>query len=209
MIHIGGSMKNKEICGFLDKIPLFTGLFQEELFGEAKEIFLKAGEQYEIKNSMAVLFRGKVEIYKKKAFLKKAEAPSVLGLATLFDESHSYISTVIPKSDTTLLIFNNKAVEKMILESHEFSHRLIVLFSEKIRYLNRRIDFYTSQGAEGKLHEFLVAMAKGEEDKFVEIPMSKLSEILDIGRASLYRAIASLEEKGCIKKQGKKIILIK
>ena len=94
-------MTNKEICGFIDKIPLFTGLFQEELFGEAKEIFLKAGEQYEIKNSMAVLFRGKVEIYKKKAFLKKAEAPSVLGLATLFDEKQTYISTVIPKTDIT------------------------------------------------------------------------------------------------------------
>ena len=203
-------MTDSEICELLDKIPLFKGLFHERLFVRPEVLFLKAGEHYEIKNSMAVIFRGKVEIYKKKAFLKKAEAPSVLGLATLFDENHTYISTVIPKTDTTLLVFDNDAVEKMITESPEFSHRLIVLFSQKIRYLNRRIDFYTSEGAEGKLHEFLEAFAKGNDgEKTVEIPMSKLSEILDIGRASLYRAISSLEEKGHIKKQGKKIILIK
>ena len=202
-------MTNKEICEFLDRIPLFEGLFSEKAFGNPEEITLGAGEEYEIKNSIAVLFRGKVEIYKKKAFLKKAEAPSVLGFATLFDEKQTYISTVIPKTETTLLVFDSKTVEKMILESSEFSHRLIVLLGEKIRYLNRRIDFYTSEGAEGKLHEFLLATAKGDGERFVEIPMSRLSEILDIGRASLYRAIASLEEKGYVKKQGKKIILIK
>lgn len=203
-------MTGKEICEFLDKIPLFTGLFHEKLYGLPEVLFLKAGEKYEIKNAMAVIYRGKAEIYKKKAFLKKAEPPSVLGLATLFDNSQTYISTVIAKTEATLLVFNQTTVEKMIRESPEFSHRLIVLFSEKIRYLNRRIDFYTSEGAEGKLHEFLQASAKGEDgEKTVEIPMSKLSEILDIGRASLYRALLSLEEKGQIKKQGKKIILIK
>ena len=203
-------MTDREICEFLDRIPLFAGLFQEKLYVEPEELFLKAGETYEIKNSMAVICRGKVEIYKKKAFLKKAEVPSVLGLATLFDEKHTYISTVIPRTQATLLVFNQNTVEKMIRESPEFSHRLIVLLSEKIRYLNMRIDFYTSEGAEGKLYEFLLATAKGDDgEKSVEIPMSKLSEILDIGRASLYRAIASLGEKGQIKKQGKKIILIK
>ncbi|MBQ7897076.1 MAG: Crp/Fnr family transcriptional regulator [Clostridia bacterium] len=197
-------MNEKEILACLETVPLFSHVFLSAL---PEIIVLSAGDTYEIKRGLAVFVKGKAEIFKKDAFLKTVFEPTVIGLATLFDKTDAYISTLIAKSETTLLLFSEKNIEQLISESPEFSKRLIVLLSEKLRYLNRRIDFYTTSGAEGKLHTFLLSSAG--EHGFVELPMTRLSEILDIGRASLYRALNSLEENGYIKKQGKKIFLIK
>lgn len=197
-------MTEQEITAFLETIPLFSGVTFSSL---PSSLVLEAGQTYEVKRELAVFVKGKAEIYKKDAFLKMVFEPSVIGLATLFDNTNAYISTLIAKSQTTLLLLSEKNVESLISESPEFSKRLILLLSEKLRYLNRRIDFYTTSGAEGKLHAFLLSTA-GDRG-YVELPMTRLSEILDIGRASLYRAISCLEEEGYIKKQGKKIFLIK
>lgn len=203
-------MTEKEICAFLDDISLFSGIFSDKLPEPPSEVNLRAGDKYEINNSVVVVYRGKIDIYKKNAFLKRAEAPSVLGLATLFEDSHAYISTIVPKTDTTLLVFSQSFIDKAIKDSPDFSRRLIELLIDKIRYLNKRIDFYTSPSAEGKLYEYLHSSTREMSgEKYIEIPMSRLSGLLDIGRASLYRAISALEEKGKIIKQGKKIILIK
>lgn len=203
-------MNDKEICSFMEKLPLFRGVVKGELHELPLEVSLSAGEEYEVKNSLAVIAEGKADILKRSLYLKTVTAPYVFGLATLFDKSEGYISTLIAKSEVRVLLFSESFVEELIEESPEFSKRLIVLLGEKIRYLNRRIDFYTSPTAEGKLYEYLLASSKRENgEEYIEMCMSKLSEILDIGRASLYRALSSLEEKGEIKKQGKKIILLK
>lgn len=200
----GVSMTEIEIRDFLKTIPLFKGVTLSKL---PQALVLRAGDTYEVKRGVAVFVKGRAEIFKKDAFLKTVFEPSVIGLATLFDNTNAYISTLLAKTETTLLLFSEKDVETLIADSPEFSKRLIVLLSEKLRYLNRRIDFYTTSGAEGKLHAYLLSTAG--QNGFVELPMTKLSEILDIGRASLYRALNSLEENGYIKKQGKKIFLIK
>lgn len=197
-------MTETEIRDFLETIPLFKSVTLSVL---PQVLVLRAGDTYEVKRGVAVFVKGRAEIFKKDTFLKTVFEPSVIGLATLFDTTNAYISTLLAKTETTLLIFSEKDVETLIADSPEFSKRLIVLLSEKLRYLNRRIDFYTTSGAEGKLHAYLLSTAG--QNGFVELPMTKLSEILDIGRASLYRALNSLEENGYIKKQGKKIFLIK
>lgn len=198
----------KDVLEVLQKLSLFEGIDLKEIDEEPLEVRLGIGESFEVKNSLAVLSSGKVRISKKSAYLKTVTAPALFGIATLFDTDDSYISTIEAKSETEIFLVSEKFIETLIEKSPEFSKRFIKLLSEKIRYLNKRIDFYTSPSAEGKLHEYLEANASGD-DESVEISMSRLSEILGIGRASLYRALTSLEEKEIIKKQGKKIILLK
>ena len=200
-------MTESEKRAFLSEIPLFSCLDFSTLSLDAREVFLSPDESYEVKSGLAVLVSGRVDIYKREALMKSLLTPSVIGFATLFSNSDTYISTIVSLTNTRLLVLSEEFVSLLISKSPEFSKRLIVLLTEKIRYLNRRIDFYTSSSAESKLYEFLIASANSEG--FVEMPMLKLSELLGIGRASLYRAINTLEEKGVIEKQGKKIFLIK
>ncbi len=207
-------MTAKEIADKLRSTALFAeinGL--EELAEEYPPVLLQLlpGDKYEIKNSLALFLEGRAEIVKesesKTAFMKSVSDLTLLGLATLFSAKEEYISTLISKTEVKMLVFSEDFVKSLISCNSDFSLRLVSLLCQKVRYLNRRIDFYTCSDAEEKLREFIVR-SSGADGKIV-MSMSKLSETLDIGRASLYRAITALEEKGYIIKDGKTIQLLK
>lgn len=207
-------MTAREIAELLDTTRLFAGIEGVESAVEEfppQSVLLTAGDRYEIKNSLALFVSGRADIVKESAggsaYMKTVSDTALLGLATLFSKEGEYISTLVAKSNTELLMFSEEFVSALIVRNSEFSLRLVSLLCQKVRYLNRRIDFYTCSGAEKKVHEFLIR-SRDSEGKVV-MSMSKLSETLGIARASLYRAIASLEEKGYIIKDGKKIILLR
>ncbi len=207
-------MTKNKLVEMLRSFPLFADVDNLEVYinqTPPKTTELKAGERLNIKNSLALFVDGKADIVKegdsKSVYLKTLDSPTLLGLATLFDSEGRYISTLVAKTDCVLLVFSEDFVKSIILQNSEFSLALVKLLCQKVRYLNKRIHFYTCSDAEEKLHEFLLSSADSEGK--VVMSMSKLSDILSIARASLYRAICSLEEKGLIYKEGKKIIIIK
>ena len=204
----------KEIVNELYKTALFEGIegLEEHINAFPPTcIKLAQGERYVIRNSLSLLVSGKVDIVKefegRDAYMKTVNTTSLLGLATLFANEEEYISTLVAKSSVSLLLFSEEFVKTLIANNPDFSLRLVALLCRKVRYLNRRIDFYTCSGAEEKVREFLSRTADCEGE--VVISMSELSKTLDIARASLYRAVNSLEEKGYIAKNGKKITLLK
>ena len=69
-----------------------------------------------------------------------------------------------------------------------------------------KIMFYTSGSAERRLALYLDSFKT--DTVTPDMPMNALSELLDIGRASLYRAIDSLVSDGFIKRDGDSILII-
>lgn len=207
-------MTVSEIRDMLNKTPLFEGLHCTDKVMTAyppTSLTVPAGEGYEVKNSLALLVSGKADIVKESetrtAYMKSVTDRTLLGLATLFSSDGEYISTLAAKTDVELLLFSEDFITALVKAEPEFSLRLVKLLCQKVRYLNRRIDFYTCTDAEEKVREFLVRSS--DADGMLVMSMSRLSETLGIARASLYRAITALEEKGYIIKDGKKIQLIK
>ncbi|MBE6701467.1 MAG: Crp/Fnr family transcriptional regulator [Ruminococcaceae bacterium] len=179
-----------------------------------KDLKLSTGETCEIQNSIALVLSGKLDLIKnisdKNVYLKTVNAPCITGLATLFDKEREYISTISAKKEVEAILLSEKLIEHLILHDSKFALEFTKLLCTKVRYLNRRIDYYTCSSADKKVYEFLErSVINCDGEKSVEMSMSKLSEILGIGRASLYRALLSLEEEGKVIKNGKKIILIK
>ena len=78
--------------------------------------------------------------------------------------------------------------------------------SKKVVYLNRKISTLVAGSAEKKLVAYLLEV---EFDSVcsLNVSMSSLADMLNVGRASLYRAIDDLENRGLIKKNGKMIII--
>lgn len=207
-------MTVKEITEKLKSISLFSETKDIESVIEMfppKAITLGMGEKYVTKSALVLFVNGKADIVKEQenkiAYLKTVSDICVFGLGTLFAEEGDYISTLVAKTETVLLEFSQDFVTALVSRDSEFSLRLIKLLCQKVRYLNRRIDYYTCPGAEGKVHEFLTRSC--DDDGVVVMSMSKLSDTLGIARASLYRAVTALEEKGYIIKDGKKIQLLK
>lgn len=207
-------MESREITNILAEVSLFDGIKELSELVERfppVEIQLNAGEKYVIENALTLIMQGRADIVKesqgKDVYLKTVNGKALLGLATLFSDNSEYISTVLAKNSVGLLAFSEDFVKGLMEKSTDFSLRLVKLLCQKVRYLNCRIDFYTCSGAEAKVHEFLARSC--DCDGNVNISMSKLSDTVGIARASLYRAVASLEEKGYIIKNGKKIKILK
>lgn len=175
---------------------------------------LCCGEEICVNNMLVLNISETLEAYKnengKRVFLKNINPNEITGIATLFDTKGKYISTLCAKKDCEILLINEAFVLSAIRLSPDFAESFSRLLCDKLRYLNFRIDTYTQSNAEDRLLEFIKASPKSNGGQpFIDMSMMSLSSALGIGRASLYRALSSLEESHTILKEGKKIYLLK
>ena len=95
----------------------------------------------------------------------------------------------------------------MLLESDRaVLYNYIEFLSDRIRFLNKKIRFFTSGSAERRLALYLDSF--NEEKIELEAGMSAIADMLDIGRASLYRAFDKLTEDGFILRDKDTVTLI-
>ena len=116
-------------------------------------------------------------------------------------------SIVKAKKQTTILMISPEIFKKMINASPMLMNNFIGLLSKKIVYLNKKISSYTVGTSENKLAYFIY---ENEIDGIVSANMSfsDIAVMLDIGRASLYRALEKLESENLIKREGKTIAVL-
>ena len=128
------------------------------------------------------------------------------GIATLFGEYEENISAIIAGRGCKVLFISYAAVSRLLESDREFMYEYISFLSGRIRFLNRKITYYTSGSAERRVALYLSSFPSSEIEP--DIPMNSLCELLDIGRASLYRAFDKLTDDGFIRRDGDKITLV-
>ena len=174
-------------------------------------IKLTTGEKITLTNKCLLVMHGVLQAEKvdgqKSVYLKKITDGEITGIATLFDRNGQYISTLTAKCDTDVIIVGEDFIASLIETNPVFAKKFAALLCEKIRFLNTRIDSFTQTCTEEKLLEFL-RHTTDKNTRCINMSMSSLSSALSMGRASLYRALNSLEAKGIIRKDGKKIYLL-
>ena len=95
----------------------------------------------------------------------------------------------------------------MLLEQDKsFLYHYLGFLSGRICYLNRKIRYLTAGSAERRLALYLSSFQKDTVE--LDASLSSLSELLDIGRASLYRAFDSLQSDGIITRDGDRITVL-
>ena len=97
-------------------------------------------------------------------------------------------------------------LEELLETDKKFLYNYLGFLSGRICYLNQKIRYLTAGSAERKLALYLSSF--GEETVELDASLSSLSELLDIGRASLYRAFDTLIADGYIQKDGRTIHLL-
>ena len=154
--------------------------------------------------TLTVLASGKLSVYREKVLLNEITAPGLVGAATLFGENTAK-TTVIAKKSSQALVITQEQVEELISADKGFALSYIRFLSDRIRFLNGRIASFTAGSAVEKLADYLV---KNSPDGVCRISRTKLASELDMGRASLYRAIDALVEKNLIATDGKTISVL-
>lgn len=136
----------------------------------------------------------------------------VFGVAGLFHDAKDYVSEVISVKRSKVLFVPQQLLQQLFDSNSQIAINYISYLADRICFLNSRIDNFTGGTAQGRLAAYLLNLSVNgsERQPKVTLPCSftQLSKMLDIGRASLYRAFDSLIDSGMIAKNGKVITLI-
>lgn len=154
---------------------------------------------------MGMIIMGSAAVNKGRAVINTLVPGDIFGAVTLFSDEPSPATTVTARVECSAVFFEKDAIAELIESEPGAAIGFAAYLSARIRFLTRRIEALTAGDSASKLLSYLL---EREQDGEVDIQScAELARRLDVGRASLYRALDSLETSGDIRREGKKIFI--
>ncbi len=155
---------------------------------------------------LCILLSGSAECYNGQTLLNRYKEGDSFGAASLFCDE-DYPTKITARSSGNALYIGKEAVEFLIRECPQIAIKYIQFLSGRIHLLNRKIDSFTADNSLKKVAKYIHSNLSGGK-LTLSISLTRLASTLDIGRASLYRALDTLEGNGVIRRNGRNIDLI-
>lgn len=157
------------------------------------------------KKCIGIVVSGKVAALSENALLKIIPVNDLFGIANLYSDDN-YPSTITAKTAASVLLIDAKDFKELLENDASLLRAYLSFMSNKIVYLNKKISSFTAGSTERKLAVFL---SDNQQAGVYTLPtsISSLAEMINVGRASLYRAMDTLSEEGLIVRDGKNIII--
>jgi CRP-like cAMP-binding protein len=137
--------------------------------------------------------------------LRSFQPYELFGISNLF-ANQPFATKVTACTDCTILVLDSQFMSHLIDHDRSVRYEYISYLAQKTLYLNKKIACLTAGSAEQRVARWLDNQAQ-DDTVAINVPMSTLCTMLDIGRASLYRAFDCLENDGFIKREGKVVFL--
>lgn len=204
-------MTNKNYVELLRNSVLFAGSDPPGWFCDGVELrVLGRGEVlYSPENfsqALGLVASGALEAENRSGIaLNTLDRGTLFGVAALFGEVDRYVSTIRAKSAARVLLIERSLLERLFIEHPECALRYVAFLTDRVRFLNAKIESFTAPSAQASLEHWLV-QAGGGGDSVTVTSWSAVSRALDMSRTSLYRALDALEADGKIAREGKKVI---
>ena len=163
------------------------------------------------RRAVAFLFSGQAVAYSPHAggnrvALNSFSPGAMFGMAAVFVQSEHYVTEVVAQKPCRVLFLPQELLSELFAKDLRVAERYIAFLSGRVEYLNRKIAGFTAGEAESRLAFYLCDLARTQDDLLtLSCPATALCTMLDIGRASLYRAFERLSECGAIERTGKTI----
>ena len=141
----------------------------------------------------------------KNTLLRYLHKGDLFGIANFFTDE-PYVSLIRADQACRVFFITEEAICELLESDRTFLRQYLSFLSSKVCYLNRKIGYLTAGSAERRLALYLCSFEENEI-LFGE-SLSSLSVVLDLGRASLYRAFDRLVGDGYIEKDGRRIRII-
>ena len=142
------------------------------------------------------------------ALLRTMEAGSVFGVHCIFNSDIPPQSEIVAHRDCTVVTVPAHVWEMILAENPAVMAHYLRFLTQRIEFLNRKIQYLTAGCTERRLALYLISQIP-EDDRAVHLKVSavSLADLLDVGRASLYRAMDRLTEDGFLTRQGHEYML--
>lgn len=137
------------------------------------------------------------------SILKKND---LYGAASLFGGKHAFGIDIKCIEKTRVLIISADEMLDLLSENRTILNNYLHYLNGRIRFLSKRLDAFSKNTVSAKIMTFLSSEATGGICRIKNY--TKLSESLCVSRATLYRALETLESEGKIKRNGKEITLL-
>lgn len=199
---------------WLQSVPLFAGVDETALaaaLASAKTETLAAGTVCDVSRAyLGVLLTGSGQIRSADAdrtvILRNLQQGDVFGAAALFAGEPTPLSRFVAAEKCACLYLPAEAVRALLAADATFLSRYLSFLAGRVCFLNRKIRSFTAGSAVRRVALWLAA----EEHDAVTLPasLSDFADMLDIGRASLYRAFDTLEAQGLVRRSGRRIFIL-
>ena len=157
---------------------------------------------------ICIIIKGEARVSKGETVISHLKDGEIFGAAFLYNQNYEFENTVTALTPLKVVIIEKSGIDALIQNDSSVSFNYITYLSERIGFLNSKIEGYTKPSAEEKLLLYLKKNSDNIDGKCeISVSMTELSRVLHISRASLYRVIEALENQGKICRDGKKIYL--
>ncbi len=207
-------MLNKgETALLLGAHPIFASLSGDGISSlisdpRCKIIEAKSGSELALCDcGLGLILSGSLLVFRRgnglPVLLQRLGKGKMFGAASLFASDNTQVTELRAESDVTVFFIPDFIIRELIEGYGAFALAYVTFLSGKIRFLNKRISELSAPSTTQKVAMFLL-----REDDNIAPTRVKLASALGIGRASLYRALDELSEKGLIAVDGKTVTVI-
>ena len=213
-------MKKEDIIAKLKEHPIFNGVNDSaiesaldsedtltRMYKPGEDILSPQSEE----KKLGFILLGEANVYsadkERSALIRTLGVGDSFGVSNLFDNERHFVSFIVAKKASSVIFFSPQTIERLLSDSERFRGNYIRFLSQRICFLNQKISCFTAGSPERRLAVFLCSQSDSQSFS-LNLNANSLSEMLNVGRASLYRAFDKLIADGYIKKDGKTITLL-
>ena len=205
----------------LSKTFLFSGIGAEEIsklldgidFEEAS--YLRGELIYSIDSrdsKIGFVKSGRCEVRHLKgdtasAVLNVLNEGDTFGVLSVLSEKE-FPTHIFATKNSTILFLKKEDLLKIVNNNSQIAMNLINFLANRISFLNEKIATFSGTRVENRLASHLLSESRRLASLSFDFNCKKCSEAINAGRASVYRALASLESDGLISVVDKKINIL-
>ena len=158
---------------------------------------------------LGFLLSGKCEVRRKRLkeniLLQNLSQYDSFGILTLFS-NEDYPTVISAKCKTQILFIQKERFLECLKRHPEVSMNVMTFLADRIQFLNKKIATLSGTTVEEKVRQYILFQYNEFGERF-SFNASRVADLLNIGRASLYRAIDSLQEEGLLELDDKIIYI--
>lgn len=160
-------------------------------------------------SKVGIILEGRCEVRQLKhdgafAVLNVLTDSDSFGILSVLSEKE-FPTQIFATKNSTILFLEKQELLKIVNNNSQIAMNLINFLANRISFLNEIIATFSGTRVENRLASHLVSKSKALGALTFPLNCKKCSEAINAGRASVYRALASLEEEGLITTVDKKI----
>jgi CRP-like cAMP-binding protein len=206
---------DKKDFSFLSKTFLMAGIEEKELSSltcelKTQTIVCAKGDRIDLalaeEKRMGFVLSGQCEVTCDKLVLNTLNKGDSFGILSIFSDE-PYPTSIIAKKACRILLIEKDSLLSLIQESSKIAMNIILFLAGRVRFLSKKATVLGGSSAEEKCAAYL-------KEEYLKIgsdfPFSAtaVARKINVGRASLYRALTCLESKGVIQHKDNSIIIL-